>query len=119
MVKEILKADPGACFVRDRDGMIPLHLAAIEGRLDVLKNLVEANKTTAFVLTKRGELILHLCAKNNQKKALELLVNLVDNHDIVKLKDSDDNTILQVIIQAKNQSWKVIHFPLSFSSSKS
>ncbi|RWR84319.1 Ankyrin repeat [Cinnamomum micranthum f. kanehirae] len=104
VVKEILSKDADACFIRDEDGMIPLHLAAIKGRLGVLETLVEAKKMTAFILTKSGEPILHLCAKNNQTIALMMLVNLVDNDNFLQLKDSDDNTILHVIMQANNQS---------------
>ncbi|RWR84299.1 ankyrin repeat-containing protein BDA1-like protein [Cinnamomum micranthum f. kanehirae] len=83
--------------------MIPLHLAAIKGRVQVLETLVEAKKMTAFILTKSGEPILHLCANNSKFKALEKLVELVADDNFVNLKDSDDNTILHVL-SAKNQS---------------
>ncbi|RWR84297.1 Ankyrin repeat [Cinnamomum micranthum f. kanehirae] len=103
VVKEILSKDADACFVRDRDGMIPLHVAAFRGRVEVLEELVNANKSTAFLLTESGEPILHLCAKNNKFKALKKLVELVQDDEFVKLKDSDDNTILH-LLSDKNQS---------------
>ncbi|RWR84311.1 ankyrin repeat-containing protein BDA1-like protein [Cinnamomum micranthum f. kanehirae] len=74
-------------------GMIPLHVAAIKGQVDVLEELVNAKSVTAFLLTDGGEPILHLCAKNNQFKALEKLVELVEDEDFVNLKDSEYNNI--------------------------
>eukprot|EP00268_Persea_americana_P048666 TRINITY_DN5161_c0_g1_i9.p1 TRINITY_DN5161_c0_g1~~TRINITY_DN5161_c0_g1_i9.p1 ORF type:complete len:439 (+),score=40.31 TRINITY_DN5161_c0_g1_i9:312-1628(+) len=105
VVKEILRADADAdaCLYRDLDGMIPLHVAAIKGKLEVLHVLVNANIKTAFVSTDSGEPILHLCAKNNQFKALEMLVNRVMDDDFVMLKDSDDNNILH-LLSARNQT---------------
>ncbi|XXG71089.1 hypothetical protein AAC387_Pa07g0421 [Persea americana] len=110
VVKEILNANPGACFVRDRDGMIPLHVAAIKGRVEVLEELVNANKATVFLLTESGEPILHLCAKNNKFEALMKLVDMVEDANLVNLRDQEDNTVLH-LLSAKENS-EVIRFLL-------
>lgn len=93
----ILRADPDACFVLNRHEMIPLQVAAMEGRSKVIRALVNASKATAFVLTDKGEPILHLCAKNNRFKALKELVKWVDDDDFLKLTDRNDDTILHVL----------------------
>ena len=102
VVKEILNANPGACFVRDRDGMIPLHVAAIKGRVEVLEELVNANKATVFLLTESGEPILHLCAKNNKFEALMKLVDMVEDANLVNLRDQEDNTVLHLLSAKEN-----------------
>ncbi|RWR84302.1 LOW QUALITY PROTEIN: ankyrin repeat-containing protein BDA1-like protein [Cinnamomum micranthum f. kanehirae] len=101
---------PDACFVRDREGMIPLHVAAIKGRVEVLEELVNANKATVFLLTESGEPILHLCANKNKFEALMKLVDLVKDANFVNLRDQEDNTVLH-LLSAKENS-EVIRFLL-------
>ncbi|RWR86065.1 ankyrin repeat-containing-like protein [Cinnamomum micranthum f. kanehirae] len=97
VVKVLLGTDANVCFIRDRDGRIPLHLAAIKGRVEVIEELVKAKSITAWLLTDEREPILHLCAKHDQFDALKKLVSLVNDDGFVRLKDSNDNTILHIL----------------------
>lgn len=94
VVTEILRAYPDSCFLRDRFGWTPLHVAAMKGRVKVLNELVDTNRTTAFLLTDVGEPILNLCVTGRRFKALKKLVDLVEDDELVMLKDMNDNTIL-------------------------
>eukprot|EP00268_Persea_americana_P011459 TRINITY_DN14842_c0_g1_i4.p1 TRINITY_DN14842_c0_g1~~TRINITY_DN14842_c0_g1_i4.p1 ORF type:complete len:486 (-),score=56.74 TRINITY_DN14842_c0_g1_i4:257-1510(-) len=114
VVKVLLGSDSDVCFVRDRDGRIPLHLAVIKGRVEVIEELVKAKNITAWLLTDEREPILHLCAKHDQFDALKKLVRLVRDDEFVRLKDSNDNTILH-ILAAKLQT-KIIEFLLDNTS---
>ena len=97
VVKVLLETDADVCFVRDQDGRIPLHLAVIKGRVEVVEELVNTKKITAWFLTIEKEPILHLCAKHDQFYALMKLVSLVIDDEFVRLKDSNDNTILHIL----------------------
>lgn len=71
----------------------------------VMEEPITNNSLTASFLTGNGEPILRLCATSNQFKALVKLVeflkdkrqfgNLIDR--LVKLKDSNDWTILHLL----------------------
>ncbi|XP_010263353.1 PREDICTED: ankyrin repeat-containing protein At2g01680-like isoform X2 [Nelumbo nucifera] len=104
IVKALLDQDsgPGLCLARDADGMIPLHLAAIEGQVDVTKELVKKKLGTVLELVGRGETILHLCVKHGRLNVLELLLVLMGNSDkYVNVGDADGNTVLHLAVADK------------------
>ena len=82
--------------------MIPLHVKAIKGRVEVVEELVNSNKATVFLLTESGETIMHLCAKNSKFEALMKLVDLVKDANLVNLRDPDDNTVLHLLLAKEN-----------------
>nr|DAD28172.1 TPA_asm: hypothetical protein HUJ06_029640 [Nelumbo nucifera] len=83
----------GLCLARDTDGMIPLHLAAIEGQVDAIKELVMEKRGTVLQLVGRGETILYLCVKHGSLNVLEQPLDLMSNPDkFVNVGDADGNT---------------------------
>ncbi|WP_265033965.1 ankyrin repeat domain-containing protein [Wolbachia endosymbiont (group A) of Sicus ferrugineus] len=58
---------------KDKDGNTPLHLAAMKGKIDVVKILLEYN---ADVNTKNneGRTALYYAANNNHQELVELLL---------------------------------------------
>ncbi|CAL1373452.1 unnamed protein product [Linum trigynum] len=66
-----------ACLVRDVDGRIPLHLAAMRGRNDVVRELVGARPESVLVKLYDGETVLHLCVKCGHLEALKVLVEMM------------------------------------------
>ncbi|KAL5987547.1 hypothetical protein ACLOJK_035295 [Asimina triloba] len=103
IVKRLLDIDPAMCLARDQDGMTPLHAAALKGRVDVVKEIVRANGTASRVLSNTREPILHMCVKHNRFDVAKALLECVnDDHEFVKMKDDDDNTILHVAVAKKH-----------------
>nr|DAD32214.1 TPA_asm: hypothetical protein HUJ06_011065 [Nelumbo nucifera] len=73
--------------------MIPLHLAAIVGQVDAIKELVMEKPGAVLQLVGRGETILHLCVKHGCSNVLEQLLDLMSNPDkFVNVGDADGNT---------------------------
>ncbi|CAI9117917.1 OLC1v1019409C1 [Oldenlandia corymbosa var. corymbosa] len=88
---------------RDEDGRNPCHLAAIQGRLEVLEVLIQpagtVSRRVAAMLQKadRGCNILHLCAIYNQLEALKFLFSKLKlDSDFVNAKNDDGMTILHL-----------------------
>ncbi|KAI8525318.1 hypothetical protein RHMOL_Rhmol13G0221200 [Rhododendron molle] len=98
IVKELVKANPKMCLVRDRDGKNPVHVAAMEGKISVLEELVGASPEAARVRVDQNETILHLCVKHKQLGSLKTLLEVIKGWDFVNAKDSDGNTILHLAI---------------------
>ena len=81
-----------------KNGRIPLHYAAMRGRVEVVEKLIIARPDSVWVVLDGNETVLHLFVKYNQLKALDLLVkSLSDDGDFLNFKTSDDgNTILHL-----------------------
>ncbi|CAK9313191.1 unnamed protein product [Citrullus colocynthis] len=64
----LLEVDSDTCLFRNADGWNPLQLAAVNGHVDVLKELVRGRPDAAGARTvdDRGGNALHLCVKNKQ-----------------------------------------------------
>ncbi|KAH6782954.1 hypothetical protein C2S52_007913 [Perilla frutescens var. hirtella] len=90
------------CLVRDRNELTPLHLAAIKGRVEVMKVLLKAQPDAARIPVYGGENILYLCVKPYELEALKLLVETVDEpHELVNSQDVDGNTVLHLAVADK------------------
>ncbi|KAJ0091159.1 hypothetical protein Patl1_13820 [Pistacia atlantica] len=81
------------CFVRDRDGKNPIHIAAIKGHVSVIKELVKGRPNAARMLTERGETILQAFVRFDQLEAMEFLVEAINDHEFMNSEDDDGNTI--------------------------
>lgn len=112
------------CFARDRDGRNLIHLAAIQGRLDILKLVNEYDELMQAALEKvdHKETILHLCVKHNQPGALALLLQIFSSgwNYIIDAKNRDGDTILHMAVknnqnQVGNQYDKCILNIFSFN----
>ncbi|KAE8689033.1 Detected protein of confused Function [Hibiscus syriacus] len=77
-----------------------IHMAAMKGRLDLLRELVDARRWAARVLTDQGDTILHACVRCNQFVALKFLVERVSDHVFLNSKNNEGNTILHLAIAA-------------------
>lgn len=101
LVKLVVKvANSGSiCRGRDAHGRCPVHVAAIRGRIHVLKELLRVDPGAALVLTDQNETIFHLCIKFNQFEALQvLMIEMIGDADFLNCGDFDGNTILHLSV---------------------
>lgn len=73
-VRRLITSDPKLANSRDERGVTPLHLAAKEGRLDVIEILLE-HFAEVDLQDNDGDTALHLAAYNGRRQAIELLVS--------------------------------------------
>ncbi|XP_039127973.1 ankyrin repeat-containing protein BDA1-like [Dioscorea cayenensis subsp. rotundata] len=86
------------CFLKDKDGRLAIHMAALKGRIDILEELIKVCPESARALTNQNESILHLAVQFNSFEIVEFLVKKLgvddDINKLLNLKDDKGNTIL-------------------------
>jgi ankyrin repeat protein len=104
----------GTVNQKNNKGMTPLHYAAREGRLDMVKALINANVKIDEV-NQRGQTALHLAAKNGRTEVVKLLLGADAKVD---LEDTDKLTPFQVASnnEIKYLLWKEKGAPTTLSN---
>ncbi|GMP23830.1 hypothetical protein CsSME_00001295 [Camellia sinensis var. sinensis] len=95
VVQYLIKCNIGKdlCLFNDKFGMTPLHSAAVNRRLEVMRaSLLDAWPESVMVETERREAALHIAVLYNQMSEAEELINA---------KDSGGNTVLHLATSRK------------------
>ncbi|XP_050231886.1 ankyrin repeat-containing protein BDA1-like [Mercurialis annua] len=103
-VDVLLSINAGICLVADQNGRIPLHLAAMRGRVEVIERLIGACPESVRAKTNCGDTVLHLCVEYSHLEALKLLVTFLGKNgdgEILNSMDDDGNNILQLAVIMK------------------
>ncbi|KAK9683806.1 hypothetical protein RND81_10G165900 [Saponaria officinalis] len=101
IVKALLFVSPNMCLSTDVDGLNPVHVAAVKGQVHVLDELLRAVPQAIRGRTNAGSTVLHLCVQHCQAGALEYLINVMDDAELLNLKDGDGNTVLHLAVANK------------------
>ncbi|KAG5556352.1 hypothetical protein RHGRI_006824 [Rhododendron griersonianum] len=84
---------------------IPLHLAIMKGRVEVIQDLLQAKPHSVHEKLGRGETVLHLSVQYNRLEALKTLVEYLQSKNmesgLLYSTDDDDNTILHLAAALK------------------
>jgi ankyrin repeat protein len=109
VAKVLLQANAGVCLtrdqyfclVRDQDERIALHLAAMRGRIEIIKMLISAQPVSIWV-NLNGDSVLHLCVRFNHLDALRVLVESDNGEELfLSSKDHHGNSILHLAVVLK------------------
>ncbi|XP_039122029.1 uncharacterized protein LOC120258642 [Dioscorea cayenensis subsp. rotundata] len=86
------------CSLKDKNGKLAIHIAAMKGRIDILEELIQVCPQSARAVTYQRESFLNLAAQFNSIETLEFLVRKLevddDINELLNLKDHKGNTIL-------------------------
>ncbi|KAJ1400806.1 PGG domain [Sesbania bispinosa] len=106
MVLRFVDMDNNLVRVKGREGFTPLHFASQTGDIDLLSNFLSACPDSIEDVTVRSETALHIAVKNQQYKALQVLVGWLKRTRqrgamqlekiILNWKDEAGNTVLHI-----------------------
>lgn len=105
VVRELLgKLSSEICLIKGKERKIPLHYAAMRGRVCVLDELVSANPESLEEITARGETVLHLAVRFCQFDGFVVLLERLKEFDklfVLNKKDNGGNTVLHLAVQKR------------------
>ncbi|XP_071927582.1 ankyrin repeat-containing protein BDA1-like [Coffea arabica] len=109
-VKRLIKHDPQFIRVKGRERFTPLHYVAEVGDSELLAEFLEACPESTQDLTIRGETAVHIAVRNNNVRALQVLLGWLKraniNGQILNWKDEYGETALH--IAASTNNFKVV-----------
>ncbi|XP_022143170.1 ankyrin repeat-containing protein At5g02620-like [Momordica charantia] len=91
-------------MIREGDdlGMIPLHYAALRGKIDAIKLFIQYDSSAIYLLTNNGESALHIAAFQGYSNALKELINC--RPDCYNLIDNKGRTPLHAAVLGKRRA---------------
>ncbi|KAL1223751.1 Ankyrin repeat-containing protein BDA1 [Cardamine amara subsp. amara] len=105
VARELLeKLSSEICLIKGKERKIPLHYAAMRGRVCVLDELVSANPQSLEEITARGETVLHLAVRYYQFDGFVALLKRLKEFDklcVLNKKDNVGNTVLHLAVQKR------------------
>ncbi|KAG2326126.1 hypothetical protein Bca52824_008854 [Brassica carinata] len=108
IVRELLEKLSGEiCLIKGKDRKIPLHYAAMRGRVCVLDALVSANPRSLEEVTARGETVLHLAVRFCQFDAFVALFECLKEFDklcVLNKQDCGGNTVVDLLLGSRGSS---------------
>ncbi|KAJ0103035.1 hypothetical protein Patl1_04340 [Pistacia atlantica] len=96
MVRHLANEDDSLVYQGDRDGLTPIHLAAKNGQIVVLKMLIEFYPDVFELLENKKRNILHVAAENGQADIVKYILALPEMEDLINSPDADGNTPLHL-----------------------
>ena len=91
---QLLCEDASVVYIIDKDySQIALHVAAENGHVSIMREILLHRPDTCSVVNKFGQNILHLGIKNNQKEVVEYIIKECPViSSLINQKDVDGNT---------------------------
>ncbi|KAK2998739.1 hypothetical protein RJ639_024682, partial [Escallonia herrerae] len=112
---QLLYKDRSSAYVADKDDKnTPLHMAASQGHLEVVKTIMSSCPDSGEMFNVRGQNVLHIAVEHEKKKVIEFIVRScpVINNLLVQ-KDVDGNTPLHVLAASDCLVPELIHHQMA------
>nr|GMD15288.1 ankyrin repeat-containing protein At2g01680-like [Ipomoea batatas] len=120
VAKSLANKNPHLCLEAGDDGRIPLHIAIMEGKAEIVKQLVLACPESLDYVTPHGETVIHfaLLGNSNGDSCLNFLrqeIHRLDKHYLLEyLSPTNATTTASFEIEASTNSPQVCLFFFKF-----
>ena len=95
-LKLLIADNPDSLMLVDKQGSTPLHIACVEGDIDVIQFLVETNEDFLRVVNARGEFPLHIACSHGHCKVINYVLDKSDHG--VSVRNAYDKLPIQVLL---------------------
>ncbi|ESQ36993.1 hypothetical protein EUTSA_v10002443mg [Eutrema salsugineum] len=96
ILSEFDKAASSVCYVADDDGFFPIHMAAKEGHVRIIKEFIKHCPDSIELLNSQCQNILHVAAKTGKSTVVKYLLQLDEHKRMMHEQDVDGNTPLHL-----------------------
>ncbi|CAH2035949.1 unnamed protein product, partial [Thlaspi arvense] len=102
ILSDFNKAASSVCYVADDDGFFPIHMAAKEGHVKIIKEFLKHCPDSVELLNSQCQNILHVAAKTGKSKVVKYLLKLDEHKRLMNEQDLDGNTPLHLATKQKH-----------------
>ncbi|CAN6244285.1 unnamed protein product [Urochloa humidicola] len=92
-----------AALKKDSKGWLPIHVAAANGRVDIIKQLLEECPECMESRNASGQSFLHIAVEKKRRNVVQHVCSLQSLAGILNLTDQDGNTALHLAVKTGNQ----------------
>lgn len=84
------------CYLTDDDGFTPIHMAAKEGHVRIIKEFLKHCPDSIELLNSQCQNILHIAAESGKSKVVKYILGLDKQRRLINEQDLDGNTPLHL-----------------------
>ncbi|XP_048141853.1 ankyrin repeat-containing protein At5g02620-like [Rhodamnia argentea] len=106
-VRLLLQHDTFVAYDVDKEGQSALHIAAFEGHLNVLDEIVKSCPDAWDIINNKGQTALHAAAIGGHRKVVEYILRIPNMECLIKEQDTHGNTALH--LAALHKEYNIIY----------
>ncbi|XP_042513011.1 ankyrin repeat-containing protein At5g02620-like [Macadamia integrifolia] len=92
IVQQLLRHDPSSVYQLDKDGLSPLHIAALESSIEVFRELVQRCLDSVELLDKKRRNVVHFAVMSKNLQKIRYALQQLGLKEIINQADDDGNT---------------------------
>lgn len=97
--KLLLEKDPSSGYCVDSEGSLPIHIAAANEELGIIRQLIEMSPGCEFSTNPSGKTILHIAIQKGSYGVVRHVCSDERFKTILNMKDNDGNTALHLAVK--------------------
>jgi len=119
VVKVLLESDASAAYIAETKKRTALHIAAIQGHVDVMKEIVSRCPACCELVDNRGWNALHYAVASSDRKVFKECLEIPELARLGTKKDDEGNTPFHLIAALEHQQkqWQRVLFNDSYGYS--
>ncbi|XP_043723673.1 protein ACCELERATED CELL DEATH 6-like [Telopea speciosissima] len=92
IVQQLLRHDTSSVYQLDKDGLSPLHIAALESSIEVYRELIQCCPDSVELLDKKHRNVLHFAVMSKNLQKISFALEQLELKEIINQPDDDGNT---------------------------